>query len=211
MDSQIKKLVNVSGSCLSNNPVVLDVPKHVPTKLSSELRKLLELKNGFYAFEQALHVLPSKSVAESCGLDSWNDPSLWISNYKGLADGCFFFAEDVFGGQFCIRSDGIYTFDPETGALTQIATSLSGWAKALLENYDVLAGYNLAHKWQVEHGRLDPGMRLAPKQPFVLQGEFVVENLYPIEAVALMRQSANLAVQIRDLPDGAQVTWKISD
>lgn len=211
MEKAIDKLVKISGAPLSSRAVSIKLPDYISPNVESELRELLTAKNGFYAFEQALHVLPSQSMGESAGLDTWNAPQLWISHYLGLADQCFFFAEDVFGVQFCIRSDGIFSFDPETGALDEIASTLSGWAKQILEKYELLTGYPLAHSWQIKNGRLDPGKRLVPKQPFVTGGAFTVENLYALEALAGMRMRANLATQIRDLPDGAAITWKIVD
>ena len=42
-----------------------------------------------------------------------------------MANGALFFAEDVFGGQFCLRSDGVYTFDPETGDFDKLASSIN--------------------------------------------------------------------------------------
>ncbi len=38
----------------------------------SGLIKLLRCKNGFYAIEGALHVLPSSSAAREYGLAKWN-------------------------------------------------------------------------------------------------------------------------------------------
>lgn len=38
----------------------------------------------------------------------------------------FFFAEDVFGGQFCIKDSKVYTFDPETGSLGYLADDIEG-------------------------------------------------------------------------------------
>jgi hypothetical protein len=43
----------------------------------------------------------------------------------------------------------------------------------------------------------------------VLGGEFAADNLCPLEAAKGMRFRAELATQIRDLPEGASVTFKI--
>jgi hypothetical protein len=108
----------------------------------------LEKKSGFYAFESALHVLPAQSCGAEIGLVDWNSEKLWIGQYQGLAEGSLFFAEDLFGVQFCIRPDGIYQFDPETAQANKLATSLEGWADAILRNYSQLTGYPFAHLWQ---------------------------------------------------------------
>lgn len=85
-------------------------------------------------------------------------PGRWLS----------FFAEDVFGGRFCIKNSKVYTFDPETGSLEYLADDIESWAQILLSDYEVLTGYPLAHQWQKQNGQLAAGKRLLPKVPFVL-------------------------------------------
>jgi hypothetical protein len=43
----------------------------------------------------------------------------------------------------------------------------------------------------------------------ILGGAFEIEDLVAIDAVEAMRVRANLALQIRDLPDGAEVIYKV--
>ena len=45
--------------------------------LAGELQALLQVRNGFYAFSNALHVFPSVSSDLSWGLEDWNMPGLW--------------------------------------------------------------------------------------------------------------------------------------
>ncbi|MBH3414533.1 SMI1/KNR4 family protein [Pseudomonas putida] len=120
-----------------------------------------------------------------------------------------FFAEDVFGGQFCIKDSKVYTFDPETGSLEYLADDIESWVQMLLSDYEVLTGYPLAHQWQKQNGQLPAGKRLLPKVPFVLGGEFVLDNLYLADAVEGMKFRADIAIQIKELPDGAQIRLNI--
>jgi hypothetical protein len=177
-----------------------------------ELLDLLVRKNGFYAFESALHVFPMRSIRSEIGLVEWNSHSLWSGEYQEkLIDHCLFFAEDIFGGQFCVRPEGVFLFDPETGVFDFLAKDLEGWAQAVLSDYEVLTGYPLAHRWQKLNGAIPPGMRLIPKTPFVLGGEFSTENLMIFDRIKGMQLRANLAVQIRDLPDGTPIKWDVTD
>lgn len=114
-----------------------------------------------------------------------------------------FCAEDVFGGQFCIKDNGIYAFDPETVSLEYLTNGFDGWAKILLEDYQVLRGYPLAHQWQRQVGPIPAGKRLALKMPFVLGGNYEIKNLHLVDALQEMRFRARIATQIKDLPDGA--------
>jgi len=73
-----------------------------------------------------------------------------------------------------------------------------------------MTGHPLAHKWQSIHGALHPRHRLLPKRPFVLGGEYSIENLASIDSVQMMKSLGSLAFQLHDLPDGAKVEFKIS-
>jgi hypothetical protein len=96
-------------------------------------------------------------------------------------------------------------FNPETGNIEVVATSLEGWAERILADYTVETGWPLAHEWQRRYGPLPVQERLIPKIPFVLGGAYDTDNLYAIDAVKGMRFRADIARQIRDLPDGTQV------
>ncbi len=174
-----------------------------------ELQSLLSCKNGFFAFEGALRVFSTSKNEFSESLDAWNSPELWRKSYVGLADGGIFFAEDIFGGQFCIKDGNVYSFDPETGDLTFISRSLEGWAGEILSDYEVMTGSPIAHQWQEKCGLLPHDQRLMPKVPFVCGGEFDLGNLVAVNVVSGMKSRANLAVQIRDMPDGTKIQFNI--
>lgn len=212
----IGKLLAIAGPPLLNADVDLDQHMDRGTLVaagrhSAAITDLLKSRNGFFAFEGALRVYPPRSVPISYGLDEWNGPTLWRSEYSDLASGCFFFAEDAFGGQFCIAENAFWSFDPETGKRLHVAESLEEWASAILEDFEVLTGYKLIHEWQAIHGRLPGRQRLMPRVPFVAGGEFEISNLVAVDAASAMRVRGAIARQIRDLPDGAQIKIEISD
>lgn len=211
MTSLEKLLLNASGSLSEDKPEIQAQLIECAGTLAEQFCGMLRQRNGFYAMESALHVFPTHSSPHQLGISDWNANALWRSRYKGLAEGYLFFAEDVFGGQFCIKGSEIYTFDPELGGLEHLAENIEQWAQTLLRDYEVLTGYPLAHQWQKQNGRLPVGKRLVPKVPFVLGGEFTLDNLRLIDAVEGMRLRADLAVQIKDLPDGAQIRFGVAD
>lgn len=177
--------------------------------LGKELAQLLSQRNGFYAFESALLVRPFQHERFPLGLVQWNDSELWKGKYVENLDDMLFFAEDVFGGQFCIGREEICIFDPETGALEAKYDTLDAWASDLVADYKFRTGYPLAHTWQIQNAPLQPGTRLLPKVPFVCGGKYDVDNLYAIDDAQGMLFRASLANQIRDLPDGAQIVLDI--
>ncbi|MRT12486.1 SMI1/KNR4 family protein [Enterobacteriaceae bacterium RIT711] len=170
---------------------------------------MLNAKNGFYAFESALHVFPFETVGEDIGLLEWNSRDLWINAYQDLALDGVYFAEDIFGGQFCIKGDGVYLFDPETADCVKMAENINGWCEKILNDYDFLTGYSLAHLWQKNNGPIPVGFRLIPKIPFVLGGKFEIENLYMEKSYVALKKRANIALQIKNLPDGQSVNIKL--
>jgi hypothetical protein len=167
---------------------------------------MLERKNGFYAFESALHVFPL-ATKPLCGMSlaEWNSDSLWRSDYGDLTVGLLFFAEDTFQNQFCLSASGVLRFNAETGGSKPVAGSFEQWADGILRDYDRETGWTIANKWQAENGPLPHGKRLLPKTPFFLGGAYALDNLWAGDAVEGMRFKADLAMQTRSVPDGAEV------
>lgn len=175
-----------------------------------ELAGLLRRRNGFYAFEAALHVFPLQSAGDALGLDIWNAADTWIDSYDHLASECFFFAEDIFGNQFCVKERDICSFDAETGAAKALASSLEDWAGLILSDYRFLTGHPMAHQWQAGNGRIPVNMRLVPKIPFVAGGNYAVDNLFSCDTIKSLRYRGEFAAQIRDVPDGGRIRLKLT-
>jgi hypothetical protein len=204
------RLISIASDALAPAPSAM--PELLcQYRLGSELFSMLAKKNGFYAFETALHVLPVTSDPGS-GLAGWNSQALWRSGYLDLAEHLFFFAEDIFQDQFCFspKHDGVLRFHAETGEATLMADSLEEWAGGVLSNYEVETGWPLAHEWQAKNGPLSLGKRLMPKIPFFLGGEYKIDNLWAGDPIKGMRFKADLAIQTRDLPEGARVKLRVT-
>lgn len=210
MGMKLEKLLSIASNSLGKP--VNQLPSEIITlagSFTSELEPLLAIKNGFLGFESALHLFPVGPVIEGYNLTDWNRDDLWRFEYEDMAKGYLFFAEDIFGEQFCIQSNNIYRFNPETGDSEEMAHSLEEWAGRILEDYEFETGYSLAHEWQQHHGFLPLGKRLIPITPFVGGGKYELENLHLLDAAEGMRLRAALARQIRDLPDGTQIQFKM--
>jgi hypothetical protein len=178
-------------------------------RIGNELWELLGRRNGFYAFESALFVRGfGPSAGDTVG---WNRDGSWRDGYDEDGVGLFFFAEDVFGSQFAIHNDTIVQFDGETGSKTRMASSVEDFVDQLLDDYNYLTGYPLAKEWQDLHGQLKPGQRLVPIQPFVLGGEFNVENLRVMRDHEAMMSRSALAHQLRGKPDGTKIRTEPTD
>ncbi len=173
--------------------------------LGSELVEVLATRNGFWVYESALLVRPIQNTMSPLGIVEWNDHSTWKGDYFIDLTQALFFAEDVFGNQYCFAEGKVRAFDPEIGGFEDVAGSLAEWAEIVMEDYDYRTGYALAHEWQIRSHPLQPGTRLLPKQPFVLGGKYEVDNLYAGDEVEGMVFRASVANQIHDVPEGGQV------
>lgn len=201
----IEKLIEIAS------PAFSDVFGDSFVRQNSQVKELLAKKNGFFAFESALRVFSTENSECSYSLDEWNSAGLWRDVYGELVAGMQFFAEDIFGNQFCVKEDGFYSFESETADLTFLGGGVEEWAEAILDDYNLTAGYSLAHAWQMRNGVLCNSDRLMPKIPFVCGGEFDLGNLVAIESARSMRCRGNLAVQIQNIADGEQVEFKLVD
>jgi len=206
MSGPIEELLGMAGPALSQAPGV--EPESVEADVEQDLMEMLAEVNGFYAFDAALHVFPVKS-SDHMDLVRWNSPTLWRDAYGSLADDLVFFAEDAFGGQFALADAGVVSFDPETGDVEFMASTLDGWAAQVLADCELLTGSPLAQEWQKRFGELPAGARLLPKTPFVLGGEFAINNLFAGDAVKGMRMRGDVALQLRDHPDGSTVVYRV--
>ena len=196
-------LAAVLSACtgpLSDN-IVAGLPQ---TRVGGELAQLLEQTNGFIGFMSALLV---RGTGEEPGmLGNWNDPTGWRASYGHLAEGLFFFGEDIFGTQFALRGEHVVLFDPETGDCDVLGTSMQDWAGYIMADWQANTGYHIAKQWQEVHGPLAIGQRLVPHKLFVLGGEFDISNLKVVDDVPGMLARGPIAQQLHEIPDGEHVT-----
>jgi hypothetical protein len=212
MNKSMDKLISISSGPIAPEPALFSTTMFQSLgDLGRELADLLTGKNGFYAFKSALHVFPACRQEGIIDLEKWNDPKLWIEHYDEMALGAVFFAEGIFGDQFGVRCNEIVRFEAETGLMEPIASTIEEWASLVLKDYNYQTGYPLAHNWQKIHGPLPRGQRLVATTPFVLGGDFDVHNLFALDAVKAMRYHAEIALRIRNVPNGTKIIFGVDD
>jgi len=177
--------------------------------LGHELLELLTIKNGLFAYESALLVRPLRAHGDVLGISEWNSQDLWKADYNVDLSHTLHFAEDLVGGQYCLHGGEVCYFDPETGNRVPVAASMRGWSKLIVTQSALRTMNTLAHDWQLKNGAIPPGKRLLPVPPFVAGGKYDADHLFLTPDVDAMRFRAALARQIRNLPDGAQVTIQV--
>ncbi|MFC0181009.1 SMI1/KNR4 family protein [Thorsellia kenyensis] len=206
MTTYINKLLEISSSSLSSRKVMMHELFELGTsERVDELHSILNRSNGFYTFEGAFHLYSLESIDNTLGLVDWNRNDLWINDYNGLTQGALFFAQDIFGNQFSLLNNNIHLFNIETGQFEFLAKDFDSFCKLLLTDFNFLTGYSFANSWQVIHGKLPNGKRLSPKIPFVLGGQYDMNNLFLADSVNLMKTNGNIAAQIQNIQDGTKI------
>ena len=206
----IGKLTMIGSVALSADSSFESAAESIPAGRSNaqQLIQMLREKNGFYAFESALHVFPLalENQFHNQDLWRWNSPNTWKYAYGDKLQNAFCFAEDIFAYQFCLVDTEVGRFDPETGNIERYCHSVEDWARRILEDFRVSTGYPLAHEWQAINGPLKPGNRLVPIYPFMSkEGSYSLANLYELNSTESLLVRASLARQLFNVADGETV------
>jgi len=186
-------------------------PVRSPGGRGRELADMLRAKNGFFAFEGALHVFPVGSGRRNIELARFNEASGWKARYWHVCDGLLFFAANVFGDLYGLRDDEVVRFDPETGLASALAPDLEGWAAWVVERRWTEVGWTVARDWQDRNGPLEEGRRLMPVRLFCMGGTADLDNLRAVPLEEGLSLRGEIASQIKDLPDGSAVRIQIVD
>jgi hypothetical protein len=125
--------------------------------------------------------------------------------------GLIAFGQDLFGNQFCFTSDthSIVFFNSETGERETIAIDFEFFLRELYAQFNYYTGIPILKEW-LANNQLAFNSRLCPKIPFIMGGEFKIDNLYAGTYPAYMRAYSNIAKQIYNLPDGTKVKLQIN-
>src|SRR5947209_332050 len=95
----IEKLCSLGSSALADEVDLQAAEQYIPSakQNADQLIWMLRVKNGFYAFESALHVFPlvTDDRLHSQDLWRWNSMHTWKYAYGNKARNIFCFAEDV--------------------------------------------------------------------------------------------------------------------
>lgn len=202
MTEAIEKLCALGGPSLSEKVVLPEA-----TQLTVPAADLLNVKNGFLAFESALHVYACSARERYDDIIQRNSTFSPLIRY-GISGTCF--AEDIFGFQYFIDISGpVLMLDLESGVVDFVAEDLEGWAKYVLSDIELSTGWNFARQWQIKNGAIPPGMRLSPKIPFVLGGDYNIDNMFLADSFEICAFRYNLYKQIKNMSDGESVILEL--
>lgn len=176
-------------------------------KLPSDLANLLEFINGFIQFGGALHVRGVCQIPEWHSLHhACESSAAFHRHYRSVKKTDIPFAQSALGDQYFIRNDVVHQLDAECDEIESFDMDL----KAFLEEVqsDPIGVLNLEplEEFWGHGGVLEPGQLLSVMPPFILAQTDAKQSYRAISALDRLRFLADFAKQIRDLPDGANIS-----
>jgi len=169
---------------------------------------LLEVVNGYVAYHGGLH------VRGACMLPEWHSlRAAWFGEdaihrlFPVVSPDDVPFAEDAMGDQFLIRRDVVWRLDAETGAIASTNLRLNEFDEAARADPDHFLQLAPLHQFLSEGGRLEPGQLLSVYPPFVFEESAGSVSMKAVATLERRRYLADLARQLRDVPDGASTRF----
>ncbi|TSJ44341.1 SMI1/KNR4 family protein [Mucilaginibacter corticis] len=169
--------------------------------------KFITVSNGGFFFDNSLQIYSVNNIPDFRSIYAINE--VIKRAYSSIIKDDFFFAQEIFGNQFGFTSNGIVFLNIETGERNIIASDFDDWINVLKSDLNFLTGKNIIQSWNNANESIDYNERLCPKKPFVIGGDYKVENLYPSVFPKYLLLNANIASQIFNLPDGTAVKLNI--
>ena len=168
---------------------------------------ILSQNCGFF-YRQSLHLYGHSSVNQFNDIHHIN--SLLQNEFGEIITGLFSFGQDLFGNQFCfdIEKGGIVFFCSETGEREIISSGFSDWINLLHEKLEYFTGMNTLQSW-ILNNEFYFNQRLYPAIPFIMGGEYKINNLFASALPDYLKAYANITRQVDNLPDGTPVKLNI--
>ena len=190
--------VNYNGPAIDDPDMLARLPKVLAT--------LLEEHNGFIQYNGGLHVRGAcKAPAWHSLRDAWLGPNAFHRLYPDVRPDDVPFGEDCMGDQFLLRGSEVWRLYAETGEVESLEWTFEEFFENVEDDPGEHLGLHPLLKFQREGGKLQPGELLAAWPPFCVEESEAGISLKAIPSEERHRFLADLAKQIRELPDGAKL------
>jgi hypothetical protein len=171
-------------------------------ELPEALRELLGSENGFVLHGGALHVRGACLAPDWHSLrTAWRGEEALHKLYGSMQPDDVPFAQDIFGDQFILRDEVVMRLFAESGEVEKMAEDLDEFLAAV--NIDLEAYLN------VQPGQLEPGQLLLAYPPFCFEEAGAKIEFSPLPASEVIQFHAKVAAQLKDVPEGAKIEFKI--
>jgi hypothetical protein len=181
-------------------------------RLPADLAELLREENGFIDFHGGLHVRGiCREPAWHSLANAWDGPAAFHCLYPEVRPDDIPFAEDCLGDQFLLREGSVWQLSAETGEMASMKIGLGDFFHSTeADPVEFLSLYPLL-QFREEGGTLAPGELLSVVPPFCTTASANGVSLKAIPTHDRRNFLATLAAQIRDLPDGGSIEFRIEE
>ena len=188
-------------------PPIDDLP--ILDRLPAMFRNFLLRTNGYVAFHGGLH------VRGACLEPVWHSlRAAWMGEhalhrlFPALRPDDVPFAEDALGDQFVLREGTVHRLWAESGEVESLGVDLAGFDAAVRADPVDYLSLGPLERFRAGGGVLEPGQLLNAYPPFIMQSTGDV-SLRAISSEERIRWLADLARQLRDVPDGSRVEFQV--
>lgn len=189
-------------------PIIENSKIDIMNSKDTSYKKFLEISNGGYFFCNSLHLFGFDDINNFNSIKYVNELARLEYN---LDKNIYFIGEDIFGNLFAFHETNVIFFNIETSEFEIIARDFDHFIEELFSDLDYYTGrIFIKHLNQEERYSLAYGKRLCPKYPFVLGGEYHMNNLVLKNSIENLSYCASIANQIKDLPEGSKIDIKLT-
>jgi hypothetical protein len=182
------------------------------TRLPAPLAAALRARNGCIAYRGGLHVRGACSEPAWHSLRAaWEGPLALHELYEEVQASDVPFAEDALGDQFLLRGGTVLHLWAETGELEPAATDLDAFFAAVLADAQRALALEPLLAFVDAGTQLAPGQLLMAYPPFCVTASEQGVRLTAIDTMERRLFLADVARQIRGLPEGAEVQLKVTE
>jgi hypothetical protein len=181
-------------------------------RLPANLAGLLRQINGFIQFHGGLHVRGACHEPDWHSLrDAWDGEAAFWRLYPEVNEAAVPFAEDCMGDQFLLRDGVIHKLAAETGEVESLGVGLREFFEAVAADPVEFLSLHPLLQHQEDGGRLEPGQLLAAFPPFCTKESADGVSLAAISTDERRRFLADMAAQLRDVPEGDAIEFRVED
>jgi hypothetical protein len=179
-------------------------------RLPEQLAAALRDRNGCIAYRGGFH------VRGACREPSWHSLRAACEGndafhvlYEEVLDTDVPFAEDGLGDQFLVRGGEVWHLWAETGEVEAMSPSLEAFFDAITSQATEVLSLEPVMAFLDAGQELKPGQLLMAYPPFCVSQSDQGVTLTAISTAERREFLATIARQIHDLPDGAEVQFKV--
>lgn len=186
--------------------------KEMLAHLPDDLAGLLQQMNGFVQFSGGLHVRGAcRAPAWHSLRNAWTGTDAIHRLYPAVRTDDIPFAEDCMGDQFLLRAGQVRQLSAETGELEPMRMGLRKFFDEVEASPVEFLSMQPLLQFIEEGGGLKPGQLLQAWPPFFIKQSEHAVSLAAIPTLERRRFLADIAAQIRDVPDGDWIEFKFVD